>query len=621
MGLYQIFKKLNLKARMLITIISMVLFAFLATNVFVLVSVNTITKAEAIDKAKESAYHYSTLIEAHLDEAMATARTLARTFEGMKTAQNPDRHAMDMIQKRLMEQNPRFLGIWTCWEPNALDGRDADYANKRGHDETGRYIPYWNRANGAISLEPLRDYEKPGIGNYYLVPKKTGEETVIDPYSYAIGGKDFLLSSFAVPINHNGSFIGVVGIDMVLDMLQQETKKVRPYETGYATLISNNGYYVAHFDSRRVGKKVVEESGTADGLKTMLTTGSSSMILDTDDDIANSQVYRIIVPIHIGLSKAPWGFEIVVPLNKTLEKVNQISNIATIFILIMLAILTLVVLWITNSIANPLKRIIGSLDQGAAQVSSASGQLSATAQQLSQGSAEQAAAIEETSSTLQEATSMLQQSTANTRQATQLSEQAKESADKGNLEMREMMSSMGEIKRSSDQIAKIIKVIDDIAFQTNILALNAAIEAARAGEAGMGFAVVAEEVRNLAQRSAQAAKDTTAIIASNISLSDKGVAAAEKVSQALTEITHQAKRVNELMAEISAASQEQYQGVEQATKAIDQIEIITQQNSANSEETASAAEELNSQAENLKKIVAELFRLVNGNGNSSSFLA
>ncbi len=267
---------------------------------------------------------------------------------------------------------------------------------------------------------------------------------------------------------------------------------------------------------------------------------------------------------------------------------------------------------ITGSITKPVNNMVNRLNGGAQQVAAASEQLSASAQQLSQGSAEQASAIEETSSILQEAASMLQQNTANTKQAALLSEQGKESSNKGSIEMQEMMTSMQEIKKSSDQISRIIKVIDDIAFQTNILALNAAVEAARAGEAGMGFAVVAEEVRNLAQRSAQAAKDTTAIIETNIELSDKGLAVAGRVHGALNEITIQAKKINELSDEIAAASQEQAQGVEQVNKAMTQMESVTQENAASAEESASAAEELSAQSDSLRQIVQELSQLVNG---------
>ena len=290
------------------------------------------------------------------------------------------------------------------------------------------------------------------------------------------------------------------------------------------------------------------------------------------------------------------------------------SLIVLIGICIALAILLSYI--ITRSITGPMNSIATRIGEGAGQVAAASNQLSASAQQLSQGSTEQAAAIEETSSTLQESASMMLQSTSNTKQAAQLSEQAKLSADNGSAQMQEMMESIREIKDSSDKIAKIIKVIDDIAFQTNILALNAAIEAARAGEAGMGFAVVAEEVRNLAQKSAQAAKDTTAIIESNIELSNKGVSVAVKVHEALEEITVQTKKVSELMDEIAAASQEQAQGVEQVNKAMTQVETVTQQNAANAEESASAAEELSAQAESMRKIVSELSELVNGTAAS-----
>jgi len=213
---------------------------------------------------------------------------------------------------------------------------------------------------------------------------------------------------------------------------------------------------------------------------------------------------------------------------------------------------------------------------------------------------------------------MIYQNSENTKQAATLAAQARAAADKGNVEMEEMMSSINGIKKSSDEISRIIKVIDEIAFLTNILALNAAVEAARAGDAGMGFAVVAEEVRTLAQRSAQAAKDTAALIEQNIEMSNQGVAVSKRVADSLLDITTQAKKVNELMDEVSAASQEQTQGIAQINKALQQMETVTQSNAANAEESASTAEELSAQSLNLQEIVQELASMVNGHSEKNT---
>ncbi|NLW88013.1 MAG: methyl-accepting chemotaxis protein [Planctomycetes bacterium] len=269
---------------------------------------------------------------------------------------------------------------------------------------------------------------------------------------------------------------------------------------------------------------------------------------------------------------------------------------------------------IARSINRALRRAAADLSAGAEQTASAAAQVSSSSQSLAQGASQQAAAIEETTSSVEEMSSMTRQNAANAGEAKTLSGAARSAADKGMEAMTRMSRAIDDIKKSSDDTAKIIKTIDEIAFQTNLLALNAAVEAARAGEAGKGFAVVAEEVRNLAQRSAEAAKNTAALIEGSVKNSDNGVAISKEVGEALQEIAEGSRKANDLVTEIAAASNEQAQGIEQINKAVAQLDAVTQQAAANAEESASASEELNAQAEELNGIVRQLQALVDGTG-------
>jgi methyl-accepting chemotaxis protein len=267
---------------------------------------------------------------------------------------------------------------------------------------------------------------------------------------------------------------------------------------------------------------------------------------------------------------------------------------------------------LTRSITKPLRQVADQLSEGAEQAVGAAGQVSAASQSLAEGASQQAASLEETSASLEEMSSMTKRNTENAQKVNELARQARTAADTGATDMQAMAAAMNEIKTSGDDIAKIIKTIDEIAFQTNILALNAAVEAARAGEAGMGFAVVADEVRNLAQRAAQSAKETSSKIANSVTATAQGVQLTEKVAQSLQEIVAKARQVDELAAEVATASKEQSQGIEQVNVAVSQMDKVTQSNAASAEEGASAAEELNAQAESLKESVAGLLNFVNG---------
>src|SRR5450432_2805396 len=269
-----------------------------------------------------------------------------------------------------------------------------------------------------------------------------------------------------------------------------------------------------------------------------------------------------------------------------------------------------IMFFVVRGINKVLTQAVTELSEGAEQVSSASGQVSGSSQSLAQGASEQAASLEETSASSAEMAAMTRKNAENSQQAAQFMTAVSQRVVEANSTLGGMMTSMQEIGASSGKISKIIKVIDEIAFQTNILALNAAVEAARAGEAGMGFAVVADEVRNLAQRSAQAAKDTAALIEDSILKSGEGSKRLGEVAASIQGITEGANKVKTLVDEVDASSKEQAQGIEQISKAVAQMDEVTQRTAANAEESASASEELNAQSQALMAVVEQLQGLV-----------
>ena len=244
-------------------------------------------------------------------------------------------------------------------------------------------------------------------------------------------------------------------------------------------------------------------------------------------------------------------------------------------------------------------------------------EVSRASQSLSQGATEQAASLEETSASMEEMASMTRQNAENSQTAATLMTDVDAKVQGSNKALANMVASMTSIQESSQQVAKIIKTIDEIAFQTNILALNAAVEAARAGDAGMGFAVVADEVRNLAQRSAQAARDTAGLIEASMIKTDAGSKTVDQVAEAITAITASVTSVKGLVEEVSHASRQQSQGIDQVAQAISQMEKVTQSTAATAEESAAASEVLTGQADSAMQIVGRLEILVGASRNES----
>ena len=283
--------------------------------------------------------------------------------------------------------------------------------------------------------------------------------------------------------------------------------------------------------------------------------------------------------------------------------------------LVAILLFTIGSLQVSKGIIRPISSVIAELSESATQVTSAAIQFSSSSQSLAEGASDSASSLEETSSALVEVAAMTQRNAGNAKEANTLMEQAEQVVVQANQSMNGLNTSMNEISAASEKTSKIIKTIDEIAFQTNLLALNAAVEAARAGEAGAGFAVVADEVRNLAMRAADAAKSTSELIEGTVNTITDGSKMVTATNDIFSHMAESISKVGKLVAEISIASKEQAQVIEQLNNVVSGIDKVTQQNALVGEESANTSDEMSSQAEQMKSMVAQLEALVGGNNS------
>jgi hypothetical protein len=332
---------------------------------------------------------------------------------------------------------------------------------------------------------------------------------------------------------------------------------------------------------------------------------------------------------HLNAKETPlWrkNKDIILGLGKNLEDYREKSDAATqkqasLYLWMVTAILALPLIvsagfaWLLTSAFRTLSGVTGKIQGGTDHVVDFSHQVTSIAQSLSEGASAQAAGLEETSSSLEEMASMTKQTADNAGQAKVMMEEVRQTVENVDHHMTLMAEAIGEVTRSSEESGKIIKTIDEIAFQTNLLALNAAVEAARAGEAGAGFAVVASEVRNLAMRAAEAARSTSDLIEKTLKSVQTGNELTVATQEAFRKNREIAEKIGHLVDEIAIASQEQAQGIAQVSKAVADMDRVTQQNAANAEESAAAAEDMNGEAVKMKASVVELVTVVGKTGS------
>lgn len=756
-------KKRSLSVGTKLTALSLSLLLLMMAGAFAVVIILTTQFSRANANAQMDALARSNAqaVELELTSAFETARMLAHSMQGYEDIAKEDRRdVFSNIMKSTLERNDKLLGIWTCWEQNALDGLDLVYRGAEGSDASGRFIPYWVRSGGRVSLTALKDYD---TSDYYLLAKNTGAEAMLEPYDYEIDGKKVLLTTISVPVKiASGRVAGVTGVDLALSNLQNMHVNMGDFKTGTAFLLTNAGKVVMGPDAKYLGKTIAELGvDNAEQAMAAIKNGQEFKSVGDKSVVNGAEVNTIYLPVRMGDTATPWSLYISVETSEIMAASRQMTLTLVIIFAGILVVCALSLIITTRVIVTkPLKRtaefarklaegdldahvtvksmdevgqltrvldndvrqafkevvnaravsekqekyqrqqvekllvnlermargelvcdmevseadqdtqgiyelfnrisdnlhksvsairayieeidqvlgavaegdltvgitaeylgdfsrlrdsintiidsvgeVISEINTAAEQVMANSRQVSSGNQEISQGATEQASAIEELLASVSQIAEQVRQNALDANTSADLAEKAMKAADEGNEQMAAMLKSMEEINESAANISKIIKVIDDIAFQTNILALNAAVEAARAGVHGKGFAVVAEEVRNLAARSAQAAKETTELIEGSIESVKAGTAIAETTAATLSDIVSGSHKSQELLHGIAAASNEQATSIAHVNRGIEQLSQVVQTNSATAEQGAAASEELSGQAEMLKHLV------------------
>jgi methyl-accepting chemotaxis protein len=304
-------------------------------------------------------------INAWMNTQFTIARSLARSMEAYEDIE-PDqrRFFYDLLLRSQAEGNPDIAAVWTCWEPNALDGMDTQFANTPGTDKTGRFISYCTRTPEGSKISPLVDYEVRGRGDFYLIPQETGLETVLEPHFYPIDGANTLITSLAVPIKKDGETIAIVGVDITLDRIQAGILTVKPYEDSVAAIFSNKGIVAAHFDPSRLGKSltVTEADMLGDNMATFVEavkTGSMHALTSLGKTNGIQGRIRILcIPLPLGESGTPWALAIAAPQKTIMAPIYFILKVSIFISILILLGISGAAFLIARSISNPLKSMM-----------------------------------------------------------------------------------------------------------------------------------------------------------------------------------------------------------------------------------------------------------------------
>ena len=599
--------KLEMKWRILIP-----LFITLAIGVSVLNTVNAVrfgafTRSFAHDEVLDVSERFAVQAKIPMLSTLYAAEGVSTLLAQQLELGTANQLATQETLTRIVRNNPQITSAYLFFDPTVFESIDERLAS----------FPTFFQATNVGAIEYV-EVSNADMLSAFALAQQQRHPIFADPTM-----RNGIVSVDAIiPIFIQTRVVGIVSaemnfIDMARDLQQVSSSTV---QDGYITMISPNGTNVIHKDASVIGQNAfaLNQGPIADLLHHVIDSGEAGSIQAPSAYLNGALADIFSVPIQLADNMEPWLINTIIP-NSVIEAPIRASLIGAITFGVTASLLSLLILYIIVHGANKnLARINDRLNHAAEAVLLASGQIAASSDILAQGSVEQAASIEETSATMNMMSSMVQSTSGSTEEVALLANEAAMAAVFGLERVQHLAASMLELERSSEEIAKIISVITNISFQTNILALNANVEAARVGEAGKGFAVVADEVRSLAERSSEAARDTSAIIERNLQLSRNGVQSSTIISNALREISSKNNEVNALVAQVSDASREHLDGIGQMHYALSQMEDITQSNAAVAEENSAAAFELEAQAHELGRVQHTLDVILHGKETSSS---
>ncbi len=645
------FKNKSLLMKMLLSVGLVVFLSYIVTIVFITTTVSKNSKEDALKLAEEMGHRYGGEIKSKIEDATDKALALATVMGTLKENNEViDRESMSQVLKRTLSENPAYFGVWTGWEPNAFDGNDEKYVNtkgtdakglEKGHDKTGRFIPYWNRLGG-IHLESIISYEGGPDSQYYSIPLNTGKLYITEPTSYKVNGKDVMMISICAPIISNGKAVGILGIDLSINWFAEVIRSIRPFKEGYGFIVSNNAFCVSHINKDLIGATADKMKFTSEDKR--LIKGGNSFKRFGKPAGTDIDAWTVYTPIRIKNTDNPLTLGISIPEYVIFKQADNLRNLCIIIGVISILLLLFVVYTISvNLIVKPVKRVVSSLENiakgegdltiripvvskdelgelavwfnlfldrlqemirkisdnsekvkgSSSDLALIAGEMSGTAGETLDMSNNVSSAAEEMSSNLNAVAAAMEQSSTNTTMVASsveemtvtISEIAKETDKAKNVAGSAVDQSenagkmMKELGIAAQAIGKVTETISDISEQTNLLALNATIEAARAGEAGKGFAVVASEIKDLSKQTAEATLDIRNRISVVQDTTDVSVKEITKVADTILSINNIVDKISQSVDEQSSATNEIAANVTQLSSGISEVSTNVGQSS------------------------------------------